>query len=159
MSGTVTTIKAGKPFRLIPADVGCADVCTQCWRCKPLMWALEKWTIGWSIPQMRNELDVQSFVDAAYHYTAVAVLRDVSFQAELIARRLKRYWTTTIEQIADDDFRLTITDKHRGGRDEFVMRVSDDSLFASRYLLHAVLFTPRDVFPMVAKSFGALVKQ
>lgn len=157
MSGMTITITRGHTPRV--PYIGCDEVCMRCDQCAPLMWAVEKWMSGWTIWRMREHLNGQPFVQVCDHYTAIAMLNSSRDQAHLIARGLSRHWATTIEQLANEDYRLVITDKHRGGRDTFVMHVSSESLFASRYLLHAVLSTPSDVFPMVAKSFCTLVKQ
>ncbi len=108
---------------------------------------------------MRESLDVQSFAIVADQYTGIRVLTHVPWLADLIARRLERHWHVSIEQIASDDFRLVVRDKQGIDRSEFVFRVSDDSMYAARYLLHAVLSITPDVFGMVATSFSALVKQ
>ena len=108
---------------------------------------------------MREALNVQSFALVGDHYTGINVLTDSPWLADLIARRLERNWRVSLEQIAGDDFRIVVKDRYAVGSDEFVFRVSDDSMYAARYLLHAVLSITPDVFEMVARSFSALMKQ
>ena len=138
------------------APIGCETLCRTCSRCVPLMWAINKWVLGWSTYMMRNELKPQPFAVVADHYTAINLLTNLPWMAALIARRLRRHWRVTVEQVNEAAIRLVVADRHNG--DTFVFRVSDDSMFASRYLLHAVLHTGPDVFKMVATSFGTLVK-
>jgi hypothetical protein len=157
MSGIALTITKGE--RVNAAPIGCGTLCRTCARCVPLMWALGKWVAGWSTPMMRDELRAQSFSIVCDHYTGISTLTNIPWLADLIARRLGRCWRVTTEQLGEANFRLVITNKHNGGRDEFVLRVSDDSMYAARYMLHAVLSIPPDVFGMVATSFGALVER
>jgi hypothetical protein len=123
------------------------------------MWAIEKWIGGSSTPRMREELNAQSFALVGDHYTGINVLTHVPWLADLIARRLERHWCVSLEQIAGDDFRMVVRERYGAGLGEFVFRLSGDSMYATRYLLHAVLSIPPDVFGMVAKSFSTLVKQ
>ena len=109
---------------------------------------------------MRDELKPQPFAVVADHYMAINLLTNIPWIAELIARRLRRHWRVTVEVLDASDIRtdiqLVVADRFNG--DTFAFRVSDDSMFASRYLLHGVLHTGPDVFKMVATSFGTLVK-
>lgn len=139
------------------APIGCEIMCRTCDRCMPVMWAMEKWLAGWSIHRMREELNAQSFLVVADHYTAVNLLNNHAWLADMIARRLRGrgYWQVTTEQ-NEKIVRITVTDSS-GPRQEFDMYISEDSLFAARYMLHAVMSTPRDVFAMVFKAFTALM--
>lgn len=154
MSSTTMSKEMVQSYRAAP--IGCETVCAHCSQCAPLMWAIEKWMAGWSVPKMRESLAERSFAQVADQYTGIAVLNSERFQAHLIARRLRRHWNVNVVENKEDDYSMIVTNKSGGPRKEFKLRISSESRFAARYLLHAVLFTPSDVFEVVANAFGSL---
>ena len=126
-----------------------------------MVWALQQWLAGRSVFQMRADIDktCQWMHD---RYTGVSILNNEPWIAELIARRLRvRNWQTAIEYAEGSGQRagrIIVADKQGIDKNKFVIHFSSKTLFALRYLLHAVLSTPPDVFPMVHKAFSAVTE-